>query len=648
MFFRSNFFFNSTNLSTNSALIIRSVDLLTIDETLKTLECSGLLNHPISIRSINDTKLKSFHEQIKILSKTNSDCEKIKAAQHLIELIKANESIRNYIENCAKRRNIMLILYNGNNINQILQKLSRVNKTIDILCLTGGHGLANHTLSGLGLNEISQLLNQLRRMEIKISVIILGSCYSASFANQFIPLLAKDGVMLSDTLPCGGQNYYIPLLNFLCHKSQHILDSIQDNITIQIKTKLAELFGISQSTITNHDIEQLNAIVNIDYINAPPEKILKQCQKIDNFSLGIQDANLDIIDSEVLHDMCQVFHNQILLNFSANVLNASEVNQIFSNIRSIYEHQGVLFSNLIAQSFKLRSQNNTMHLFDDQILKLVTLTSSELYMKCIDYLFKHKISLFNLDILPNAHNIVYKLIQQPPEDLITLTDSDFRDTLRHMLRTRLSQELGIQGLLFYRICHNFIDVTQHALNNLKDFVILYNENVTNIMKYEKKISVLVSTLESEYKDLCTQIQLAFKQPLLTGMCITTRKGHTAQKLDYKFTGKPSATFNDDYINNRHTLDLLSKATGNHTLSSDILLVNCNSQIQLFNQLAFTSLKNESIRKKYNIITDTMVSIEENNNTLLYFGLFAISTICLSATFLYMYGRDHLTSFIRNK
>lgn len=84
---------------------------------------------------------------------------------------------------------------------------------IHILYIGGGHGWPKHKwngmLSALKTQHVEEIHNCLTQREVVIQSIILGSCFSASFANDFSNLLHPQcGVMLSSTVSQGETNFF--------------------------------------------------------------------------------------------------------------------------------------------------------------------------------------------------------------------------------------------------------------------------------------------------------------------------------------------------------------------------------------------------------------------------------------------------------
>lgn len=91
---------------------------------------------------------------------------------------------------------------------------------INLFYMGGGHGggrdgRVDDETSGLEKNSVELLIARLQIKGMEVDTVILGSCYSAAFSNQFRGLLAPQGVMLSDSVECGGQNYFLPTIRWI-------------------------------------------------------------------------------------------------------------------------------------------------------------------------------------------------------------------------------------------------------------------------------------------------------------------------------------------------------------------------------------------------------------------------------------------------
>ncbi len=134
-------------------------------------------------------------------------------------------NLRSYLNKRAKNENTSLILYSnkveadscGHNESQYVKsnienELSK-NQHLGMLYIGGGHGWPKQKwhgmLSGIKSRQVMEIHNTLSKKRVVINTIVLGSCFSASFANDFSDLLHPEyGVMLSSTLSQGGSNFF--------------------------------------------------------------------------------------------------------------------------------------------------------------------------------------------------------------------------------------------------------------------------------------------------------------------------------------------------------------------------------------------------------------------------------------------------------
>lgn len=109
-------------------------------------------------------------------------------------------------------------------INNIIKQLNE-NQSIKTLYLGAGHGWPkdekdrfqknNGQIAGIQTADVMKIYNTLIQKNITANSIIFGSCFSASFANDFSNLLTDAGVILSNTVSQGGNNFFNETMNVL-------------------------------------------------------------------------------------------------------------------------------------------------------------------------------------------------------------------------------------------------------------------------------------------------------------------------------------------------------------------------------------------------------------------------------------------------
>lgn len=138
-------------------------------------------------------------------------------------------NLREYIKNTFIRKtDIFLLLYANsshsdycgeNEIKYIKQSLSQArsalqHEVLSLIYIGGGHGWPKEVrdnkamLSGIPWLRLKSILQVLKELQIKSYSVVLGSCFSASFVEEFSFLMMKKGLILSSTLSLGHSNYF--------------------------------------------------------------------------------------------------------------------------------------------------------------------------------------------------------------------------------------------------------------------------------------------------------------------------------------------------------------------------------------------------------------------------------------------------------
>ncbi|KTD70779.1 hypothetical protein [Legionella tucsonensis] len=175
---------------------------------------SECFSHPNPLREIGD------------LLRANLDSPKSDLENQKIK------NIRRYLNKKAKEQDTSLIIYSnkaeedscGRKESQyVKEKVERElsqEQQLHILYIGGGHGWPkykwNGMLSALKTHHVTELHNSLAKRGVMINSIIFGSCFSASYANDFSSLLhPRCGVMLSSTISQGGANFFENVVSFV-------------------------------------------------------------------------------------------------------------------------------------------------------------------------------------------------------------------------------------------------------------------------------------------------------------------------------------------------------------------------------------------------------------------------------------------------
>ncbi|CAM2929437.1 GNAT family N-acetyltransferase [Legionella worsleiensis] len=98
-------------------------------------------------------------------------------------------------------------------INEKLRQIDR-NTHFDLLYFGGGHGHPLYGSSGLNVHQLQDVTRNLSQKGIRCSSIVQGSCFSSAYSGLFQPLLQENGVMLSNSLECGGNNHFLQAMEW--------------------------------------------------------------------------------------------------------------------------------------------------------------------------------------------------------------------------------------------------------------------------------------------------------------------------------------------------------------------------------------------------------------------------------------------------
>ncbi|MBL7481205.1 GNAT family N-acetyltransferase [Legionella bononiensis] len=190
------------------AVIIRNIDALESSDLKVALE--GMER--------NDKAPQEFNELITLVNSPDElNFMQLERALYLFK----NERVRNYIYASIREKTGNHVIYhlngiddsgriNEKNAHYIIEKLRQIpsDSHFDMLYVGGGHGdpaLGSSNLSSRQLQAITHALNE---NKTHFSSVILGSCFSTAYSALYQPLLDRNGVMISNSLECGGDNNF--------------------------------------------------------------------------------------------------------------------------------------------------------------------------------------------------------------------------------------------------------------------------------------------------------------------------------------------------------------------------------------------------------------------------------------------------------
>ena len=209
------------------------------------------------------------------------------------------KAIRDYLKKQSKN-NVLIIYSNSPDADACGAKESQYvldtvgkevsqNQQIETLYVGAGHGWprAKHgMLSALNVATVDKLLGILKDKGVSAEKIVLGSCYSASFATDFSALLGESSVMISSTLPQGGTNLFNETARHMMGRpgksSPFFLgdcnsDNVPSGLCIttpnrHLGLKLSEKTGLPANAVGSEDYQLSSEIVR-EMMKAKPESI---------------------------------------------------------------------------------------------------------------------------------------------------------------------------------------------------------------------------------------------------------------------------------------------------------------------------------------------------------------------------------------
>lgn len=197
-------------------LIVRNIEVMSREEIKKILEGLG----------VDDQAPASFNRLLELATDDSFD------EMDALKLLK-EEQVRDYLHEIIKKNTGNYVIYHLNGIKEesanllpaeidahaeyIKNKLRDIpeNTEFDMMYLGGGHGDLYTVLSGLSPTQAQDIANLLQQKHTQFKAIVFGSCFSAAHSPLFLPLLTKNGVMLSNSLECGGNNFFLDTVKWM-------------------------------------------------------------------------------------------------------------------------------------------------------------------------------------------------------------------------------------------------------------------------------------------------------------------------------------------------------------------------------------------------------------------------------------------------
>lgn len=586
-----------------TALIIRSYEVMSHDEIKRTLVLAGMLDaFPTSEE--NDSLISSkiySHLQI-IIDKQSAPGMVYAAYESIYGEIKGNPAFRQYIQDQFAKKGHVLILHGDRDIPSILLSLEKLPhlKKYTILAITGGHGLTNVALSGIYKRNIENIKNTLQDKKITFNAIILGSCFSASFAEMFRSFLGSSGVMISDTISCGNQNHYNELIDYLCDNNRPLLQlpSKQECDEVR-KARISHLlFNIPLSQIDDDELltftENL-ACISLSQISH--DKIQDLRVKYHFLDVGIKNVLSDTMQYSLFSFICEKLRFLILKpprDLTANF--SSTIGDYLEKYLKEFGNDGRFYAQIACSYFSQTSIDDWDALinlyWDDQS---GCINVDELHKDILCHSETCDVSVFDMDLWQDIFSTVKKLIHATHDDLKRLTDTEFRNQMLEYLREPLEKLYGVDGRIFAKTCYNFCFYDQPRITTFDQLSARIQQfDIKTFLKFEeKKRPRVVVSHDQEIQEILIEIRAANRQAHVTGKCISSSCGHRALKLDSIKTGIPLCGENrGDYKDNAVIVSILQKSNGIHEIHSDLDKINLNSQIEKFNTLFQASLMHD--------------------------------------------------------
>ena len=219
-----------------TALIIRNIAGIQVDDLKAAL--NGL--------APNEAAPQDFNELLGLVQSN----DKLNRALVLFK----QQNVRDYIYETVKEKTGNHVIYhlngledggaiNDQNVDYVIDKLKQIPPQVefDMLYLGGGHGDPSLGSSNLSKQQLKNITDVLKERKAPFSVVILGSCFSTAYAGLYQPLLKDSGVILSNSLECGGDNNFHQAMEWMSGQRDEFYSDkdIQDSIKISREARSA-------------------------------------------------------------------------------------------------------------------------------------------------------------------------------------------------------------------------------------------------------------------------------------------------------------------------------------------------------------------------------------------------------------------------
>ena len=260
----------------SKALIIRQFAGIDRGEILEFSKFARLTEYEFKKGDHKPTSFENFISKVQQSLDSKEESVRNSAKKEMQDLFQ-DQGVREALVKYAQEKNpgSYIIFYEGRRdtdservqenkmavqLKHIIEKIKEIpnDENFEILYIGGGHGGTNIQFSDFTNDQINSVIRALRDKEINTCAIILGSCYSASFVSKFLPILAGDGVTISDTVPCT-RNHFEETLRFLQdNKSASFLEPATVNLAVTTGVIRGEILGLSYNEASADDIKNLS------------------------------------------------------------------------------------------------------------------------------------------------------------------------------------------------------------------------------------------------------------------------------------------------------------------------------------------------------------------------------------------------------
>lgn len=261
----------------------------------------------------------------------------------------------------------------------IMEKLNNIGpkEHIDVLYIGGGHGgghdgRVDDETSGLKKVTVNRIAQELKNKQLTTGAVILGSCYSGSFINEFRPIVIPEGVLLADTVECS-ESCFKQTINIMQQPHPSDFFSIEEinnarNKTSDLRVKFSELVGMEACISVKQNYIKAHSINEDQYTDVLDQQIMAYTQAIEQ--LGREPSQDELIN---ISNQFPLIHSHIQL---ANVTFANQFTDIHTKILNKLPADG----NSELQSFFSQIYNDTSFSQDEKnYIKIIEYMTTSIY-----------------------------------------------------------------------------------------------------------------------------------------------------------------------------------------------------------------------------------------------------------------------------